>query len=57
MVERRYGFICKIRTVERVRCVLGCTCDECGQKIERTVTSAGGQRCGKTTIFPLKIFL
>ena len=38
-VERRYGFICRVRTVTRERCTLNVTCDINGNKLGN-----GGQR-------------
>ena len=32
-VERRYGFICRVRTVTRERCTLNVTCDINGNKL------------------------
>jgi len=34
VVDRRYGFICRVSVVSGERCALGCTCDECGRRLD-----------------------
>jgi hypothetical protein len=56
IVERRYGFRCRIRIVERQRCVLGRTCDAHGNKISPEETVADSS-FGTTIYDTLKLFL
>lgn len=48
--ERLYGFVCVIRSVDRVRCVLGCTCDECGNKLQNTCPAGGNTSANRQQV-------